>query len=295
MRSFPEIADLAAAEEDDVLALWSGLGYYARARNLHKATRQVVDELDGKLPADIQELQCLPGIGRSTAGAILSLANGQRQPILDGNVKRVLTRCFAVAGWPGRSHVLQQLWKIAESITPAEHTAQFNQAMMDLGATICRRSKPRCEACPLQAHCLAKKMGKQSNYPTAKPKKTLPVKSTIMLLIHDDKKRVLLYKRPVVGIWPGLWSLPEIESVDKLPDWCEQNGLVITGTPLNYIQLKHSFSHFHLQINTLLVHARISEKTLLEASERVWYKYGLKIGGMSAPVTQLLKSFWELE
>jgi len=210
MARFPQLHDLADAPLDDVLARWSGLGYYARARNLHKAAQAVRDQHDGIFPGNFVDVLALPGIGRSTAGAILSLALNQHHAILDGNVKRVLARVFAVNGWPGKSSVTELLWQHTERLTPKKRVADFNQAMMDLGAGVCTRSRPRCEICPLQQDCVAFAEQRQTDYPGKKPKKTIPVREIQMLLLSNVNNDVLLQRRPPTGIWGGLLSLPEV-------------------------------------------------------------------------------------
>ena len=171
MQAFPDLRALAAAPLDQVLHHWSGLGYYARARNLHRAAQRIRDDHAGRFPEDIEVVMRLPGIGRSTAGAVLSLACGQRHAILDGNVKRVLARFHAVEGWPGKTAVLEQLWALAEAATPQRDVAAYNQAMMDLGATLCRRGTPECPSCPLQSDCRACKLGRQSEFPAPRPRR----------------------------------------------------------------------------------------------------------------------------
>ncbi len=293
LKSFPNIKTLASANQDEVLAHWSGLGYYARARNLHKAAMYVCDSMNGELPLDIDDLQALPGIGRSTAGAILSLACGQKHAILDGNVKRVLARCYEVEGWPGTSTVLKKLWLLSEQVTPEKDTAYFNQAMMDLGATLCSRNKPDCEYCPLQSICAAYKHGRQQEFPTKKPKQSLPTKSTTMLIIHDKDQRIRLYKRPPAGLWGGLWTLPEIESSELLASWCRENGYSPLSNPSPMCKFRHTFSHFHLQIDAIQLQVEPSCDSLLEENDSVWYKDGLDIGGMPSPITKLISRFWE--
>ncbi|NNF17171.1 MAG: A/G-specific adenine glycosylase, partial [Gammaproteobacteria bacterium] len=198
MQRFPGIDDLAAAPLDHVLHHWSGLGYYARARNLHKAAQQIVAQHGGKFPSTPEDLIGLPGIGRSTAGAILSLALNTRAPILDGNVKRVLARHFAVPGWPGKAAVQHALWELAEAHTPAQQFADYTQGIMDLGASVCTRTRPRCDVCPLQATCEAHRHGTELDYPGRKPKKIKPVRECKMLLcLHDQ--HLLLQQRPPTG------------------------------------------------------------------------------------------------
>jgi A/G-specific adenine glycosylase len=294
MRSFKSVQTLANADEDQVLAHWSGLGYYARARNLHKTAKIIVQHFAGDFPLESEALQSLPGIGRSTAGAILSLSCAQHHAILDGNVKRVLARCFAVEGWPGKSDVLKALWALSESLTPQHRTANFNQAMMDLGAAVCKRTKPACKACPLIDLCQAYAKGEPQLYPGSKPKKILPERQTVMILAHNEKGHVLLYKRPPSGIWGGLWSLPEIESQAQLPEWAAQTGLSLLDEATCCAKFRHTFSHFHLDIVALEQKVTLSSKTLMDAEPRVWYKCGSVTGGIAAPVAKLLANFWEL-
>ena len=218
MQRFPDIETLATASQDDVLSHWSGLGYYSRARNLHKAAQLVVEKHGGIFPEAIGAIEALPGIGRSTAGAILSLSKNLPHPILDGNVKRVLARHFAIEGWPGTGSVLKSLWNLSEQLTPVRQAADYNQAMMDLGATLCTRSKPGCLRCPLQPGCEAHALSRQADFPGRKPKRELPEKSTRMLLIRNRDGEILLEKRPQSGIWAGLWSLPERHPAESIEE-----------------------------------------------------------------------------
>lgn len=294
MASFPDVQALAAADEDVVLSHWSGLGYYARARNLHKAAKKVVSDFGGEFPSDLDALQTLPGVGRSTAGAILSLGFGQHAPILDGNVKRVLARCFAVEGWPGQKRVHDKLWALSETLTPQGRTGNFNQAMMDLGAMICTRSRPQCVACPLSADCLANKHQRWQDFPGKKPKKTIPVRETIMLIAFDEAGGVLLKKRPAEGLWGGLWSLPQIDTESELPSALKDEGLEQVAEAEEFARFRHTFSHFHLDITALAVPVREDGRTALEGIGRVWYNVGTEPGGMAAPVAKLLERFQEL-
>lgn len=289
--SFPSLAELAAAPIDDVLAHWSGLGYYARARNLHACANQVMTGHKGVLPCNIDELINLPGIGRSTAGAILSLSAGQHQPILDGNVKRVLARCFAVGGWPGKATVLRKLWLLSEALTPAARTANFNQAMMDLGAAVCTRSRPDCASCPLSQDCRALAAGETTAYPGKKPRKVIPVRQTIMLALRDHEQRLLLQRRPPIGIWGGLWSLPEVESTDAIDTWLTSQGLHTRDSGHSVAKFRHTFSHFHLDIDVHALTVSIDERLILEQDSHVWYKEGPLPGGTAAPITRILKIF----
>jgi len=288
MLRFPSLLSLAEAPIDEVLAHWSGLGYYARARNLHRCAKRVRDEHAGKLPTTLAELQDLPGIGRSTAAAILSLANGQHQPILDGNVKRVLARCFAVEGWPGKKPVLDELWNYSEQVTPAKRTGAFNQAMMDLGATVCSRTKPHCAACPLTAVCQANATNTQLSYPGKKPKKVIPIRSTRMLALRNKSGDVLLEQRPPTGIWGGLWSLPELGK-NQLDDWLYNARLSAAGNPESIARFRHTFSHYHLDIEVVELQVKSDKVELvLDADGYIWYKGDALPGGVAAPISKIL-------
>lgn len=247
MRRFPDIASLARAGQETVLQYWSGLGYYSRARNLQRSARIIMEIHGGQFPTDFSLIQTLPGIGRSTAAAIASLAFDQPQPILDGNAKRVFARHFLVAGWPGLSVVEKQLWQIAENLMPQQAAATYTQGLMDLGATVCTRSRPRCGTCPVQSTCAALLHDSVSTLPSPKPRKAIPVKTvTMLLLLRGDE--VLLEKRPPSGIWGGLWSLPEAAATEDLRAIAsERYGLraeLLEALPL----LTHTFTHFRLQI-----------------------------------------------
>ncbi|WP_372964531.1 A/G-specific adenine glycosylase [Marinobacter sp.] len=251
MTRFPDVQALASAPEDDVLSHWSGLGYYARARNLHKAAKQVVEAFDGEFPQNQEALESLTGIGRSTAGAILAQAFGKRAAILDGNVKRVLARYHAIPGWPGQTTVLKQLWKHAEMHTPDNRVRDYTQGIMDLGATVCTRSKPKCDNCPLHNGCKAYEDQQIQLYPGSKPKKLKPEKTTWMLIIEDADGRILLERRPPSGIWGGLWSLPELDpayGAEELQDACTKELGLTCGNPELISGFRHTFSHYHLHI-----------------------------------------------
>ncbi len=287
MASFPDVISLADAEQDDVLHHWSGLGYYARARNLHRAAGIVRDEHGGTFPTDIETLVTLPGIGLSTAGAILSLALGQRHPILDGNVKRVLARHEAIDGWPGKTAVAKALWDVAERNTPTVRTAEYTQAIMDLGATVCTRSNPACAQCPVYRDCEAFATDSIADYPGRKPKKAKPLKQTTML-IASSGNGVYLERRPEAGIWGGLWSLPELgeRSVD---DWCAEklNGSRVTTESLPV--LRHSFSHYDLDIQPILVRVEAPLSKVADGDDATWYSVDeLPPGGIAAPVRKLI-------
>jgi A/G-specific adenine glycosylase len=290
MARFPDIAALAEAPQDAVLGHWSGLGYSARARNLHAAARAVMDNFGGQFPAELEQVQALPGIGRSTAGAILSLACGQRHPILDGNVKRVLSRCFAVPGWPGRSTVLNRLWELAELHTPQHRVAAYNQAMMDLGAMICIRVKPRCDACPLVGTCIARAHGNQGEFPGRKPRRDTPVRNTHLLLLLDGDGGLLLERRPPSGIWGGLWSLPQCKRADEIGEFCRnRHGLDVLELEFGALR-RHTFSHFHLDYRPVFATVSPLADRVADTVDRVWLKPGdSPPGGMAAPVQQLIE------
>ncbi|MEM7292784.1 MAG: A/G-specific adenine glycosylase [Pseudomonadota bacterium] len=291
MQSFPSLAALAAAPVDHVLSHWSGLGYYARARNMHKAAQLVVTEYGGKLPNDIDALVALPGIGRSTAGAILSLACGQRQPILDGNVKRVLARYFAVEGWPGKPTVANTLWEHADAMTPNRRVGNYTQAMMDLGATLCTRSKPRCEPCPLTKQCRARAEQRVSEFPGRKPPKILPHRSTHMLILEDHDRAVLLERRPPAGIWGGLYGFPMFDDEESALTWCQERIGKVEDVE-RWPVVQHGFSHYSLDITPVRCRLSTPPVRVMEATEQVWYKGGPPPGGLAAPVTRLLKQLF---
>jgi A/G-specific adenine glycosylase len=289
MARFPEIRDLADAHQDEVLHLWSGLGYYARARNLHHTAMLIRDRYAGQFPADIAEVTALPGIGRSTAGAILALSGGQRHAILDGNVKRVLARFQTITGWPGDTRVLKTLWQLAEYYTPTERMAAYTQAMMDLGATLCTRSRPHCELCPLHDGCRAHATGQETAFPQAKPSRERPVKSTRMIMARNPDGEVLLEKRPPAGVWGGLWGFPECPAETELVGWCRQRlGVEITEQQ-NWSVMRHSFSHFHLDITPVKVTVKAAADAVMEAERFVWYNIEKPDErGLAAPVQRLL-------
>lgn len=288
IKTFPDIKRLAAAPEDEVLHLWTGLGYYARARNLHKCAQTLVDNHNGKLPDNAERLTTLPGIGRSTAAAITSIAYEQPTAILDGNVKRVLARYHAVEGWPGKSAVHDALWINAEQHMPQTRCRDYTQAMMDLGATVCVRSKPQCEACPLSKNCLARQQGNPQDYPGKKPKKTLPVKKVQMLLIRNTDGYILLEKRPPVGIWGGLWSLPELAPDNNVkPHITNHFGKVSAHT--NWPNIRHTFSHYHLDITPVVIELTRIKPQVKENKQQLWYNLQQPQQlGLAAPVKKLL-------
>ncbi len=295
MDRFPTLPQLAAAKQDDVLALWSGLGYYSRARNLHAAAQQVSAEWQGRLPERIEALMALPGIGRSTAGAILAQALGQRHPILDGNAKRVLARFHAVEGWPGRTAVQRQLWEWAEVHTPTTRVADYTQAIMDLGATLCTRGRPDCPSCPVGSECEAHQAGTPTRYPASKPRKTLPVRETRMVIVRDERDRLLLWRRPPSGIWGGLWSLPECDSSEPMAEWCRRNLGLEISEPRTGPELTHTFSHFRLAIRTTACRAT-SADGVRDGGDVSWdLPEEIFKRGLPAPVRRLLEGILAVE
>ncbi len=288
---FPTVQALADAPLDDVLEHWAGLGYYARARNLHKAAQLIAEQ--GTFPDVFDEILKLPGVGRSTAGAILSIAFKQRFAILDGNVKRVLTRFYGISGWPGQMRVEKELWALSEKLLPHERIAEYTQAMMDLGATLCVRRQPKCLACPLNEHCVAYKNHRTHELPTPKPKKIMPVKNVFFLLLIESNN-VLLYRRPPAGIWGGLWSLPEFSTKQALLAWCGQQSENIQVV-LDYPVQRHTFSHYHLDYTVLKVVCQNPKNNVMEADSWVWYKSSqVQALGMPAPIKRILQRSTEV-
>lgn len=286
---FPSVQDLAGAQEDEVLHLWSGLGYYARARNLHHAAKQVVEEFGGVFPDQQDELESLKGIGRSTAAAIRAQAFGEKAAILDGNVKRVLARLFAIDVWPGLSSAEKQLWELSESLLPDHRLRDYTQAIMDFGATLCTRSKPKCGSCPLQSECIAFTQDRVEELPVRKPKKRIPLKETVFLIVANDRGEVLLEKRPPTGIWGGLWSFPESSEKD-LEDHLVALGL--RGKQINRLQTgEHAFSHYRLRFHPILVQSDQHAITRVEeGAAHVWFD-PREPGelGLPAPIAKLLR------
>lgn len=288
---FPTVTDLANANVDDVLSLWTGLGYYARARNLHKAAKCIVEDHKAKLPDNLEKLIALPGIGRSTAGAIMTLGFHQNHPILDGNVKRVLTRFFAIEGWPSKKEIEDRLWIEAERLLPNKRIANYIQAQMDLGATLCTRSKPRCGDCPLQQDCQAYAQEEVSKYPTPKPKKVTPTKSTQWLIVFNDNNEVLLAKRPQTGIWGGLWTFPEVSSELDITDFCTEQLLISVDAVSKLEPFQHVFSHFKLTIQPSVISTKHAENVVNENNNYNWYKIEQALTlGLPAPVKTVLTS-----
>lgn len=288
MAALPDVQALAEAPEDEVLHLWTGLGYYTRARNLQKTAKIVVQQYGGEFPRDVEKLTELPGIGLSTAGAIASISMGLRAPILDGNVKRVLARYTAQEGYPGEPKVAKALWANAERFTPHTRVNNYTQAMMDLGATLCTRSKPSCLLCPLERSCEAHLLGLEIRYPVPKPRRAIPQRRTLMPMLANREGAILLYRRPSSGLWGGLWSLPELDDLADIQHLVAQHALQQGATePLP--GLVHTFSHFQLAIEPWLVHV---DQTAGHVAEADWLWYNLATPprlGLAAPVKKLLK------
>jgi len=292
VEKFQNLTALAQAPLDDVFALWSGLGYYSRARNLHRAAQICVEQHGGDLPRNFDALAALPGIGRSTAGAILAQAHGLRFPILDGNVKRVLTRWRGVRGWPGKSDVASKLWTIAELQTPHSRIVDYTQAIMDLGAGLCMRARPRCGQCPLSGDCVARAEKLTTLLPERKPARALPTRRTIMLVLRDGTNRILLERRPPTGVWAGLWSLPEAED-----DAAARRRLAnINGCPNEKIAFAslpafvHGFSHFRLEVTPLVLKVSANFRVGDDADRRWLHPTQAAALGLPAPVRKLIAS-----
>ncbi len=283
LRRFPAVEDLAQASEDEVLRLWSGLGYYARGRNLHAAAKLIAAH---GFPSSSVEIEKLPGVGRSTAAAIAAFAFGERAALLDGNVKRVLARYHGIAGWPGNKPVESALWSRAEALLPERDVATYTQALMDLGATVCTKIAPRCDACPVHRSCESMKTGRTSEIPSPRPRKELPSRKVTWLLLLDGRK-VLMEKRPAPGIWGGLWSFPEAPLKDV-----DRHCLRVLGCELRSRQalerLEHGFTHFRLEIRPLL--CEVKRSPVLESPGRRWTDIAEAVhAAVPSPVRSLLR------
>lgn len=293
MENFPDLWHLAKATEDEVLALWSGLGYYSRARNLHKTAQIICEQHQGLFPSNLEELIALPGIGESTAAAIASQAFNLATAILDGNVKRVLCRYFMVEGWPEQTTTKKTLWRLANQCMPPHRCADYTQAIMDLGAICCTTKNPNCAHCPLQTTCLAKLQDQVRQFPHKKIKKVLPHKEEQFLLMHNEDNKIFLEKRPPVGLWGGLWCIPSI-SMDSCPEaFIKQNYQFECLNVKELLHLKHSFSHFHLHIRALSVYTRAQAYGVCEPTGK-WFSPNEVVHlGLAKPVTTIIKHFQE--
>ena len=288
LKSFPTVESLARADESDVLQLWSGLGYYARGRNLHLAARKIALDLNGRFPDTPEKIAELPGVGRSTAAAIAAFAFGRRAAILDGNVKRVLARHAGIKGFPGDKKVEAKLWTLADSLLPKKNIETYTQALMDLGATLCTKTKPRCGECPVKRSCVALKKGLTEKLPSPRPKKTIPSKTTTWLVLRHAGQ-VLLERRPSPGIWGGLWSFPEINGEDPA-SYCRTKLGCYVESVKRLDDVEHGFTHYHLTIRPLLCDVRPNLQ--VEAPGRLWIDIeDAASAATPAPVRKLLQKF----
>jgi A/G-specific adenine glycosylase len=295
---FPDVAALAAAPTEEVMAHWSGLGYYTRARNLHRCAQQIVERHAGSFPPDPATLSSLPGIGKSTAAAIAAFAFGARAAILDGNVKRVFCRVFGIEGFPGQVAVERDLWQRAEALLPAREIEAYTQGLMDLGATLCTRTRPACERCPMQSRCMAHASGRTSELPARKPKKAIPEKSTVMLVVVH-KGEILMEQRPPKGIWGGLLSLPELNRLstgDSDVDLHQQLALALSSfgdvddiTMLT--RFVHGFTHYRLLV--MPVQVTLRQRHVMAAQSDYQWRDLAQIGeaALPSPVRKLLETF----
>ena len=288
IKTFPNVTALADAPLDEVLHLWTGLGYYARARNLHKAAQVMRDHHGGKFPTEFEQVLALPGVGRSTAGAILSSCLNAPYAILDGNVKRVLARYFAVSGWSGEKKTEDRLWQLTGEVTPNDQVADFNQAMMDLGALVCTRSKPKCSLCPLQLTCRANAEQNWQAYPGKKPKKVLPVRESYFLLLEKDGK-VALEQRENSGLWGGLYCFPQFADKEELLAYLAANGI---RQYQPWPAFRHTFSHFHLEIYP--IYARVDDiSASSEANRSSWIKVAEKKNPNESALLSAVKYWYD--
>ena len=289
MRRFPDVGTLAAAPLDEVLHLWSGLGYYARARNLHRAAVRISEAHGGRFPKSFDAVAALPGIGRSTAGAILALSRDERFPILDGNVRRVLSRHFGVEGSASYRAVLQELWDLSDGCTPTEQVAVYTQAVMDLGATVCVRRNPSCAACPVATSCIARRTGRQHELPAPKPARSRRLRQVFMLAAVREDGDVLLERRPDRGVWGGLWCLPEFGTAAEAAEYARRMLRGAAARPVPLASVEHAFTHFDLVITPLLAHCSGSAASP-DPAQKQWYRAREPARlGLPAPVRLLLE------
>jgi A/G-specific adenine glycosylase len=287
MARFPDPVTLASASRDEVLHLWTGLGYYARGRNLHRAAIRIRDEFAGEFPTRFEDVASLPGIGRSTAGAILALSQGQRHPIMDGNVRRVLSRCFGIEGGPTDRATTQLLWSRAEACTPDQEVAAYTQAIMDMGATLCTRRNPLCMHCPVSEGCVARATGRQHELPSPRSKRTArPARHTHMVLALRPDGSVFLRQRPPAGIWGGLWAAPAFDSAVEARGFARQS---LRGEAVELPAIEHAFTHFDLTITPWLVRCP-GPSGVRDAPDSLWYdaRHPASIG-LPAPMKTLLE------
>lgn len=292
MHRFPTVTSIAKAKIDDVMYLWAGLGYYSRARNIFNAAKMIENEFKGVFPDTLENLLMLPGIGKSTAGAILAIAFKKRAAILDGNVKRVLSRYTAFTD-PVNAAGEKKLWALAESLLPNKHIDAYTQAMMDLGATLCIRGEPLCLQCPLQKNCKARQLGIQKDLPVKKIKITIPTRNAILLILKFEDT-ILLEKRQMNGIWGGLWSLPQIDYQNEFPDINEltHRYKLKIRPPSLLKQFRHTFSHYHLNIQPVLLEVVKKPTKVMEGDQQIWYNLKQpETVGLPKPVKKILEVF----
>jgi A/G-specific adenine glycosylase len=286
---FPDVAALAAANEDDVLARWSGLGYYSRARNLHRAAQFVMRDHGGRFPSDFGAIRALPGIGRSTAAAICAFAFGERRAILDGNVKRVIARYFAIHGYPGDKLVEAQLWRRTERLVPETDIVAYTQGLMDLGAGVCTRFEPQCANCPLRRGCIARKRGLTDKLPAPRPRRVVPHRETTMLVLQHAGE-VLLEKRPAAGVWGGLWCFPEMPDGGAVDEACRVRFGAHVGSVDSLPAVEHGFTHFSLTIRLRRVHVARLEPQAGEPGTIWLLVEDARSAAIPAPVRRILSS-----
>jgi A/G-specific adenine glycosylase len=292
IQRFPSLDDLADAHEDEVLHRWTGLGYYSRARNLQQTAKIIQATYSGLFPDKLETLLALPGIGRSTAGAILAIAFNQAAPILDGNVKRILTRFHAIGGSPASIAVNRQLWSWAKLYTPDKRVADYTQAIMDLGANVCTRCKPQCTVCPIANGCSAHQQNQETAFPYPKIKKIIPIRNITMLIFHDPiYKRVFLERRPPAGVWGGLWSFPECPNEEDINSWSQQRYGIYSSKSKQLAAIKHKLTHFQMDITPIYFHisAKLADR-VLDSDNQIWYNLEQpSVRGFAAPVQRLLQ------
>jgi len=292
MARFPDVQSLASAPLDEVLHLWTGLGYYARARNLRACAQMIAARFGGEFPQRFGEVIELPGIGRSTAGAILALSRGQRHPILDGNAKRVLARVFGIAGNPSSKAVLEMLWTLSDACTPAENVAAYTQAIMDLGATVCTRARPACTQCPMNHSCVAVLEGRQAELPGRKQRRTRPSREATLLIAQSGPRgstAVLVERRPASGLWGGLWSPPQFQNEKDALAWCRRELGDPAVDPQALAPIDHAFTHFDLRLKPLMVRC-VPNSSVRDAVDRLWYPLETPPRiGLPQPINQLFE------
>jgi A/G-specific adenine glycosylase len=292
LEKFPNVIELADAPLDEVLQLWAGLGYYTRARNLYKTAIIIRDKYQGKFPKNLADMIALPGIGRSTASAILAFSQKQALPILDGNVKRVLTRLHAIADFPGKPDVEKKLWALATHYTPdKENIIDYTQAIMDLGATICTRTKPKCDQCPIADECIAFAKNQMQLYPAKSPKKSLPIKKIFFIVCVNNKKEILLERRPEAGIWGGLWSFPESSSPALPASWQNLFHITHTEDSQELPPIQHTFSHYKLIATPIQYFVTKTTPLAMSDTHYLWHNPKNSLPkGVPAPIKKWLES-----